>query len=90
MLIYPPMILRIYPLMFSLVAMLAGCQSAEEARFQGYVEGEPVLVAAQQSGQLTSLAVQRGNEVKAGTPLFSQDQATEAANVSQAKAQLAA
>jgi HlyD family secretion protein len=80
---------RSHPVTFLLVACLAGCQSAEEERFQGYVEGEPVLVAAQQSGQLTSLTVQRGDAVKAGTPLFSQDQATEAANVSQAKAQLA-
>lgn len=53
------------------------------------MEGEPILVAAQQSGQLTSLAVERGDEVKAGMPLFSQDRATEAAGVSQAKAQLA-
>jgi len=72
-----------------LIALLAGCQSAEEQKFQGYVEGEPVLVAAQQSGQLTSLTAQRGDEVKTGTPLFSQDQATEASGVSQAKAQLA-
>jgi HlyD family secretion protein len=74
---------------FLFMALLAGCQSAEEEKFQGYVEGEPVLVAAQQSGQLTSLMVQRGDEVKSGTPLFSQDQATEAASVSQAQAQLA-
>lgn len=80
---------RIRSVTFLLVALLAGCQPAHEARLQGYVEGEPVLVAAQQSGQLTSLAVQRGDAVKAGAPLFSQDQATEAANVSQAKAQLA-
>jgi len=72
-----------------LIAVLAGCQSAEEERFQGYVEGEPVRVTAQQSGQLTSLAVQRGDEIKTGAPLFSQDQATEAANVSQATAQQA-
>jgi HlyD family secretion protein len=72
-----------------LIALLSGCQAAEENRFQGYVEGEPILVAAQQSGQLTSLAVERGDEVKAGMPLFSQDRATEAAGVSQAKAQLA-
>lgn len=71
------------------VALLAGCQPAEEERFQGYVEGEPVMVAAQQNGQLTSLTVKRGDEVRAGTPLFSQDQATEAAGVSQAEAQLA-
>ncbi len=83
------MVVRIPPLAFLLLALLAGCQSAEEERFQGYVEGEPVLVAAQQSGQLTSLTVQRGDEVKIGAPLFSQDPAIEAANVSQAKAQLA-
>jgi HlyD family secretion protein len=80
---------RRHPVTLLLVAWLAGCQSAEQERFQGYVEGEPVLVAAQQSGQLTSLAVQRGDEVKTGMPLFSQDQAPEAASVSQAKAQLA-
>lgn len=78
-----------HPVTFLFMALLAGCQSAEEEKFQGYVEGEPVLVAAQQSGQLTSLRVQRGDEVKSGTPLFSQDQATEAASVSQAQAQLA-
>jgi HlyD family secretion protein len=81
--------IRIYSVTFLLMAFLSGCQSAEEEKFQGYVEGEPVLVAAQQSGQLTSLTVERGDTVKIGTPLFSQDQATEAANVSQAKAQLA-
>lgn len=71
-----------------LLTLLPACKPVDDERFQGYVEGEPVLVAAQQSGQLTSLAVRRGDQVKAGTPLFSQDQATEAANVSQAKAQL--
>jgi HlyD family secretion protein len=81
-----PRILLLAPL---LVASLAGCQPAVEDRFQGYVEGEPILVAAQQNGQLTSLSVERGDEVKSGAPLFSQDQATEAASVSQAKAQLA-
>lgn len=81
--------LRIPSVGFLIAAFLAGCQSVEEERYQGYVEGEPVMVAAQQNGQLTSLTVQRGDEVKVGTPLFSQDQATEAAGVSQAQAQLA-
>ena len=81
--------LRTTPFTLLLIAILSGCQSAEEQRFQGYVEGEPVLVAAQQNGQLTSLMVQRGGTVKTGAPLFSQDQSTEAASVSQAKAQLA-
>jgi HlyD family secretion protein len=81
--------LRIPSVAFLIAAFLAGCQSVEEERYQGYMEGEPVMVAAQQNGQLTSITVQRGDEVKAGTPLFSQDQATEAADVSQAQAELA-
>ncbi|MHB1083474.1 MAG: HlyD family secretion protein [Thiobacillus sp.] len=81
--------LRALPFTFLLIAMLSGCQSADEQRFQGYVEAEPILVAAQQSGQLTSLTVQRGDEIETGAPLFSQDQSTEAASVSQARAQLA-
>lgn len=82
---------RIHSLALSILmlAAVAGCEPPADDRFQGYIEGEPVLVAAQQSGQLTSLAVRRGDAIKAGTPLFSQDQATEAANVGQAKAQLA-
>jgi len=71
-----------------LFLLLPGCKPVDDERFQGYVEGEPVLVAAQQSGQLTSLTVRRGDQIKAGTPLFSQDPATEAANVNQTKAQL--
>lgn len=73
---------------FLFMALLAGCQPTEEQKFQGYVEGEPVLVATQQSGQLMSLMVRRGDEVKTGAPLFSQDSAAEAASVSQARAQL--
>ncbi len=79
---------RLHPVAFVFIALLAGCQPVEEERFQGYVEGEPVLVAARQSGQLTSLTVRRGDDVKSGARLFGQDQATEAAGVSQAKAQL--
>jgi HlyD family secretion protein len=80
--------LRTMPLALIVLSYLSGCGPGEKVGFQGYVEGEPVMVAAQQSGQITSLLVQRGDEVKMGAPLFSQDQATEAANVGQAKAQL--
>ncbi len=72
-----------------IAGLLAGCQPAATDHFQGYIEGESVLVAAQQNGQLTSLSVERGDDIENGAPLFSQDQATEAAGVSQAKAQLA-
>lgn len=80
---------RLLLTVLSAMLVLAGCQAKTQERFQGYVEGEPVMVAAQQSGQLTSLAVRRGDAIQAGVPLFSQDQATEAAGVNQARAQLA-
>jgi HlyD family secretion protein len=82
------MTLRIHSVSFVLLALLSGCQPDVETRYQGYVEGEPVMVAAQQSGQLTSLAVRRGDVIASGAPLFSQDQAVEAASVSQAEAQV--
>lgn len=77
------------PIALGILTLLAACTSETEERFQGYVEGETVLVAAQQNGQLTSLTVRRGDTIKAGTPLFSQDRTVEAASVGQAKAQLA-
>jgi HlyD family secretion protein len=41
--------------------------------WQGYVDADYVKVAPTQQGLLTSLAVRRGDTVKAGAPLFSQD-----------------
>ncbi|MBT9499120.1 MAG: HlyD family efflux transporter periplasmic adaptor subunit [Zoogloea sp.] len=82
------MTLRIHSVSCVLMALLSGCQADVETRYQGYVEGEPILVAAQQSGQLTSLTVRRGDVIASGAPLFSQDQAVEAASVSQARAQV--
>lgn len=82
---------RCYNLFPQLVAacVLAGCHPSLTERFQGYAEGEPVRVAAQQSGVLTSLAVQRGDAVQTGAALFSLERAQEAAAVAQAQALLA-
>lgn len=56
----------------------------------GYVEGETLYFAAAQSGALTSLNVERGQRVEAGTPLFQVDpgaaQALEAQAAAQAQA----
>ncbi len=49
---------------------LWGCQGEESDHFQGYVEGEYVLVAAPRGGQLEQLLTVRGAEVIAGQPLF--------------------
>ncbi|MHB1174988.1 MAG: HlyD family secretion protein [Sulfuriferula sp.] len=69
--------------------LLGGCQPTSPEFFQGYAEGEPVRVAAQQSGVLTSLTVQRGDHVQTGAALFSQEHAQEAAAVTQSEALLA-
>lgn len=84
-----PMFMRLSCWVLSATLVLAGCQAESEERFQGYAEAESIMVAAQQSGQLTSLSVRRGDTIQAGAPLFSQDEATEAAGVIQAQAQLA-
>ncbi len=56
--------------------------------FQGYVEGEFVLVSPTVGGQLTNLAVERGQQVDAGKLLFALDQADEKAARDQAAAML--
>ncbi|MBL8672310.1 MAG: HlyD family efflux transporter periplasmic adaptor subunit [Alphaproteobacteria bacterium] len=55
---------------------------------QGYVEGEPILVAAPVAGQLQLLAVQRGQRVAAGAPLFALDRIAQSAEVSRLEAAL--
>lgn len=58
------------------------------ASFQGYVEGEFVLVSPTVGGQLVTLSVQRGQQVEAGAALFALDQADEKAARDQASALL--
>lgn len=75
--------------------LIAGCSREPSNRFQGYIEGEYVNVAAPLGGMLTNLAVARGDAVKAGQLLFELERQSEAAalaqaekNVAQAQAQL--
>lgn len=70
-----------------LIACLAGCSSGEGG-FQGYAEGEFVLVASPYGGTLETLAVSRGQEVTAGAPLFTLEHAAEAAAVREAEARM--
>lgn len=51
---------------------LAGCQK-DSGAIQGYVEGEFVAVSPTTGGLLQSLAVAKGQDVKASAPLFSLD-----------------
>lgn len=72
------------------VALLAGCSRQDPNAFQGYVEGEFVYLASSQSGELTQLAVARGQTVQADTPLFELESVDETAALQQAQQQLAA
>ena len=58
---------------------LAGCGERAPAPFQGYAEGEFVLVAAPFGGRLEKRYVNRGQEVAAGAPLFALEQENEKA-----------
>jgi len=59
------------------LVLLAACQKQEEGVWQGYVEGEYVLLASPYAGQLQKLFVRRGDQVEAGKPVFVLEQESE-------------
>ena len=61
------------------LGFLGGCKPSQGARVQGYVEGEFVYVASPFAGQLESLSVQRGAQVKKDDPLFALESGSETA-----------
>lgn len=71
-------------------ALVGGCTRAPAPAWSGYVEGDYVYVAAPLSGALTSLAVQRGQTVARGAPLFALDAESERDARTEAEARLAA
>jgi HlyD family secretion protein len=62
-----------------LVLAAAGCGDKPAGGYQGYAEGEFVLVAAPAAGRLEKRFVARGAEVEAGAPLFALEQENEQA-----------
>jgi HlyD family secretion protein len=56
----------------------------------GYVEGEPLYLAAPVAGTVTAMNVERGAEVVAGQPLFVVDPAQSRSELGQAQAEVAA
>jgi HlyD family secretion protein len=62
-----------------LILAFAGCDRAPENSFQGYIEGEFVLLASPYAGQLQKLHVKRGDSVEAGKPVFALEQESERA-----------
>ncbi len=75
---------------FAIATACAGCSKETPGTWQGYVEGEFVYLASSQAGQLTQLAVARGQTVAENTPLFTLEAQNETAAVAQAREQLRA
>jgi HlyD family secretion protein len=74
---------------FALI-VLAGCGDPEPDAYQGYVEGEYVLVAAPFGGALVDLKVARGDTVQSGAALFTLEQGNEVAGKREAEERLQA
>ncbi|MEZ5833396.1 MAG: HlyD family efflux transporter periplasmic adaptor subunit [Dongiaceae bacterium] len=70
------------------LAAVAGCERPDTGTWQGYVEAEYTYVAPLEAGRITSLNVQRGDEVQAGQPLFALEDDSERAARDQAVAEL--
>jgi HlyD family secretion protein len=59
--------------------VLAGCEKPAQNGWQGYIEGEFVLLASPYAGQLQKLYVRRGDAIEAGKPVFALEQESERA-----------
>jgi HlyD family secretion protein len=62
-----------------LALLLAGCEKPATDAWQGYVEGEYVLLASPYAGQLQKLHVRRGEAIEAGKPVYVLEQEAERA-----------
>lgn len=67
------------------VAALAACEKPRDNAWQGYIEGEFVLLASPYAGQLQKLYVRRGDAIEAGKPVFALEQESERSGRSEAE-----
>ena len=74
--------------LFFALALLTACERRDENLWQGYVEGEYVMLASPYAGQLQKLYVRRGEQVEAGKPLFVLEQEAERAARAEAEERL--
>lgn len=72
-------------LLLGVLLTASGCSSDSPSFFQGYIEGEYQLISSPLAGQLQALSVSRGMSVAAGDPLFTLEQQSETAAVSEAR-----
>ena len=68
--------------------LLFGCEKAANSTWQGYIEGEFVLLASPYAGQLQKLNVHRGDAVESGKPVFALEQESERAARAEAEERL--
>ncbi len=61
------------------LVVLSACEEARDSGWQGYIEGEYVLLASPYAGQLEKLYVRRGETIEAGKPVFALEQEAERA-----------
>ena len=73
----------------ALAASLAGCNAKRDPGYQGWVEAALIFVSPDESGRVIKLGVREGDEVKAGTPLYSIDDDLQQADLNQNNATLA-
>ncbi len=66
-------------LLLLFTVLVAACEQAPRNTWQGYIEGEFVLVASPYAGQLQRLDTRRGQQVVERQPLFSLEQENERA-----------
>jgi HlyD family secretion protein len=79
--------LRILSALAALIAV-TGCDRQDQYGWQGYVEAEYTYVAPLETGRITALNVERGDQVQADTPLFGLEADSQRAARDQAEAEL--
>jgi HlyD family secretion protein len=70
------------------VLALAGCGDQRSNEFPGYMEADLVLVGSEQGGRVATLAVEEGQSVENGTPLFALESEAQEAEVAAARARV--
>jgi HlyD family secretion protein len=70
------------------VLLLATHKANEEGAFPGYMEADLVLVGSEQEGRVAQLAVEEGDHVKEGDPVFTLESSEQEAAVAAAKARV--
>ena len=73
----------------ALLLLAAACDRAPEPWLQGYAEGEYLRLGAPEAGWLENVAVERGDRVEPGAPLFTLEAEKQRAAVRDAEARLA-